>query len=235
MSTESAAKKRNAMIEMQLVARNIRDPAVLAAMHAVPRDAFVPPECIEEAYEDRPLPIAHGQTISQPYMVALMAQALLLTSQDRVLEIGAGTGYSAAVLSRIAADVYTVERLEPLATATRDRLRRLGFHNIHILNGDGTLGWPQYAPYDSIVVTAGGPSIPPALRDQLAIGGRLVMPVGTSAQCQRLIRLTRQSPTQIDQEELVEVRFVPLIGAQGWSDAEAQKQEHNSGSQEDEP
>lgn len=228
MPTEPAVKRRNAMIETQLIARSIRDPAVLAAMHAVPREAFVPPEWIEAAYEDRPLPIAHGQTISQPYIVALMAQVLLLRPTDRVLEIGTGTGYSAAVLSHIAAAVYTIERLEPLATATRDRLCRLGFHNIHVLNGDGTLGWPQYAPYDGIVVTAGGPSIPAALQDQLAIGGRLVMPVGTSPSRQRLIRLTRQSSTQIDQEELVGVRFVPLIGAQGWSDAEASEQERDT-------
>ena len=235
MALEPAAEKRKAMIETQLIARGIRDPAVIAAMYAVPRETFVPPEWIEEAYDDRPLPIAHGQTISQPYIVALMTQALLLTPQDRVLEIGTGTGYSAAVLSRIAAQVYTVERIEPLATSTRNHLRRLEFHNICVLNGDGSLGWPQYSPYNSIVVTAGGPSIPTALRDQLAIGGRLVMPVGTSSHGQRLIRLTRQSPTQMDQEELVGVRFVPLIGAQGWSHAEAHEQEHDMGSQRDEP
>jgi protein-L-isoaspartate(D-aspartate) O-methyltransferase len=235
MSTEPEAKKRNAMIETQLIARSIRDAAVLAAMHAVSREAFVPPEWVEEAYDDRPLPIDQGQTISQPYMVALMAQALLLTPHDRVLEIGTGTGYSAAVLSQIAAEVYTVERLESLATSARERLRRLGFHNICVHNSDGTLGWPQYAPYHGIVVTAGGPSIPAALREQLAIGGRLVMPVGTSLHCQRLIRLTRQSPTQMDQEELVGVRFVPLIGAQGWSDVEAREQEPETGSQDSEP
>jgi protein-L-isoaspartate(D-aspartate) O-methyltransferase len=200
-------------------------------MRAVPREAFVPPEWVEEAYDDRPLPIGQGQTISQPYMVALMAQALLLTPRDRVLEIGTGTGYSAAVLSRIAAEVYTVERLASLATSARERLRRLEFYNIHVHNGDGTLGWPQYAPYHGIVVTAGGPATPVALREQLAIGGRLVMPVGTSLHGQRLIRLTRQSPTQIDQEELAGVRFVPLIGAQGWSDAEAREQELDAGPQ----
>lgn len=222
MTTDPEANKRNAMIETQLIARNIRDPAVLAAMHAVPREAFVPPEWVEEAYDDRPLPIAQGQTISQPYIVALMVQALFLTPHDRVLEIGTGTGYSAAVLSHIAAEVHTVERLESLAASARDRLRRLGFRNIHVHNGDGTRGWPPYAPYHCIVVTAGGPSIPAALREQLTIGGRLVMPVGASSHCQRLIRLTRRSPTQMDQEVLTGVHFVPLIGAQGWSDAEAQ-------------
>lgn len=235
MPTEPEAKKRDAMIETQLIARDIRNPAVLAAMRAVPREAFVPAAWIEEAYDDHPLPIEHGQTISQPYIVALMAQALLLTPHDRVLEIGTGAGYSAAVLSHIAADVYTVERLAALVSATRERLRHLGYRNIHVHHGDGTLGWPQYAPYQGIVVTAGGPAIPAALRDQLAIGGRLVMPVGTSSHGQRLIRLTRRSPTQLEREEIVGVRFVPLIGAQGWSDAEAHEQTRGTEPQGDEP
>ena len=221
MSAETSAEKRQAMIETQLVARGIHDPAVLAAMRAVLREAFVPPEWVADAYEDRPLPIAQGQTISQPYIVALMAQALLLTPHDRVLEIGTGSGYSAAVLGHIVAEVHTVERLESLASTTRDRLYQLGYHNISVHHGDGTLGWPPYAPYNGIVVTAAGPAIPAALREQLAIGGRLVIPVGKSSRCQRLVRVIRQSLTQFEQEALTGVRFVPLIGVQGWSEHEA--------------
>jgi len=208
------------MVETQLMERGILDPAVLAAMRTVPREAFVPVDWRDYAYYDGPLPIAEGQTISQPYIVALMTQELQLTPHDRVLEVGTGSGYGAAVLSCIAAHVYTVERLHPLATAARQRLRELGYHNVQVLAGNGTLGWPEHAPYDGIVVTAEGPSIPQALQAQLAIGGRLIIPVGTPNR-QHLMQVIRQSGTEFEQENLGEVRFVPLIGAQGWPDSPA--------------
>jgi protein-L-isoaspartate(D-aspartate) O-methyltransferase len=147
---------REHMVRRHIAARGIRDPAVLEAMRAVPREAFLPPELAEFAYEDSPLPIAQGQTISQPYIVALMTAALELQPDDRVLEIGTGSGYAAAVLGRIARGVYTIERHGELAAAAAARLRELGFHNVHVLHGDGTLGWAAHAPYDAIVVTAGG-------------------------------------------------------------------------------
>jgi protein-L-isoaspartate(D-aspartate) O-methyltransferase len=220
MSNDPFAVQRQAMVETQLMERGILDPAVLAAMRTVPREAFVPVDWIDYAYHDGPLPIAEGQTISQPYIVALMTQELQLTPHDRVLEVGTGSGYGAAVLSCIASHVYTVERLHPLAAAARQRLRDLGFHNVQVLAGNGTLGWPEHAPYNGIVVTAEGPSIPQALQAQLAIGGRLIMPVGDLNR-QHLVRVIRQSETEFEQENLGEVRFVPLIGAQGWPDSPA--------------
>ncbi len=216
------AKRRNEMVEIQLVTRGIRDPAVLAAMRTIPREAFVPPDWVEAAYNDRPLPIGDGQTISQPYIVALETEALQLASDDRVLEIGTGSGYSAAVLSCIVAHVYTVERLSSLVFSARRRLEKLGCTNVSVRHGNGTLGWPEHAPYNSIVVTAGGPSVPQELRDQLAIGGRLIMPVGEEPSVQHLIRVTRRSATQFDQEDLAMVRFVPLIGEHGWSTLQTQ-------------
>ena len=206
------------MLEAQIVGRGIVDQAVLDAMRAVPREAFVPASAAEFAYEDTPLPIEEGQTISQPYVVALMASALRLTRRDRVLEVGAGSGYAAAVLSRIAAEVYTIERHAALAEAARRRLKDLGFDNVHVLHADGTLGWPEHAPYDVIVVAAGGPSIPDALRAQLAIGGRLIIPVGTTPRVQELVRVTRTGQSEYQREALGGVRFVPLIGAQGWEE-----------------
>jgi len=204
------------MVDEQIAARGVVDPMVLDAMRAVPREKFVPPSAAEVAYEDSPVPIEEGQTISQPYVVALMAEALRLTGRDRVLEIGAGSGYAAAILSRIAAEVYAIERHLSLAELAGTRLKDLGLHNVHIIHGDGTLGWPERAPYDGIVVAAGGPSVPEALRSQLAIGGRLVMPVGASRQVQELVRVTRAGLDDYRQERLGTVRFVPLIGAQGW-------------------
>jgi protein-L-isoaspartate(D-aspartate) O-methyltransferase len=220
MSNDPFAVQRQAMVETQLMERGILDPAVLAAMRTVPREAFVPVDWRDYAYYDGPLPIAEGQTISQPYIVALMTQELQLTPHDRVLEVGTGSGYGAAVLSCIAAHVYTVERLHPLAVAARQRLRELGFHNVQVLAGNGTLGWPEHAPYDAIVVTAEGPSIPQALQAQLALGGRLIIPVGAPKR-QSLMRVIRHSETAFEQENLGEVRFVPLIGAQGWPDSPA--------------
>jgi protein-L-isoaspartate(D-aspartate) O-methyltransferase len=200
--------------------RGIRHPAVLAAMHRVPREQFIAPSHHHLAYSDAPLPIAAGQTISQPYIVAYMLQALHLSPQDRVLEIGTGSGYAAAILSLIAAEVYTVERHQELAQSAANLLAKLRFHNIRVHWGDGSLGWPEFAPYNGIIVAAGGPSIPPALRQQLAIGGRLVMPVGRWPHAQRLIRLTRRSTHEFTREKMGSVRFVPLIGAQGWRDEE---------------
>jgi protein-L-isoaspartate(D-aspartate) O-methyltransferase len=206
------------MVEEQIVSRGIADPAVLDAMRAVPRQMFVPPAAAEFAHEDTPLPIEEGQTISQPYVVALMAAALKLTPRDRALEIGAGSGYAAAVLSRIAAEVYAIERHAALAELASRRMKDLGFDNVHVLHGDGTLGWPEHAPYDAILVSAGGPSVPQALRAQLAIGGRLVIPVGATPRAQELVRVTRAGQNEYRQEKLGAVQFVPLIGAQGWED-----------------
>jgi protein-L-isoaspartate(D-aspartate) O-methyltransferase len=209
---------RRRMIENHLKPRGIADPRVLAAFETVPREAFVPPELAENAYDDRPLPIEADQTISQPYIVALMAESLALSPGDVVLEIGAGSGYAAAILSRVAHKVYTIERHAVLAETARDRLARLGHDNVEVRCGDGTLGWSEHAPFDAIVVAAGGPEVPPSLLDQLAIGGRLVIPVGTS-RAQQLVRVTRRSATELHREDLGAVMFVPLIGAEGWADA----------------
>lgn len=212
---------RRHMVERQLAARGIRDPLVLAAMGKVAREAFISARQAAFAYDDGPLPIGEGQTISQPYVVARMTEALSLARTDRVLEIGTGSGYSAAILAEIAREVYTVERLAPLSERARQRLTDLGYTNIHVRTGDGTLGWPDHAPYDAIVVTAGGPKVPPALLDQLAIGGRLVMPVGSLSYDQRLVRLVRAAAEDYRREELDAVAFVPLIGAQGWAEGGA--------------
>ena len=208
---------RERMVQTQIAARGVRDRRVLEAMRSVPREAFLPPEIEEFAYADAPLPIERGQTISQPYIVALMAAAAELGSGDRVLEIGTGSGYAAAVLGRIAREVYTVERHEELARLAAKRLAELAFSNVWVRHGDGTLGWPEHAPYDAIVVAAGGPKVPEALLDQLAPGGRLVMPVGEGRGFQQLLRMTRETDGSLRREELGDVRFVPLIGAQGWT------------------
>lgn len=207
------------MVERHLRARGLRDARVLDAMGAVPREAFLPPDLADSAYDDRPLPIEGGQTISQPYIVAVMAEALALQPHERVLEIGTGSGYAAAVLAHVAKHVDTVERIEELATTATARLVALGYANVDVHLGDGTLGWADHAPYDAIVVAAGGPELPPALLDQLVLGGRLVMPVG-SGRGQELVRVTRSGPTEYRREDLGAVQFVPLIGEQGWADAE---------------
>lgn len=204
----------------QIAARGVTDPAVLEAMRTVPREAFVTAPCVKSAYDDRPLPIGAGQTISQPYIVALMAEALQLSATDRVLEIGTGSGYAAAILSCLAAQVHTVERLAVLYRLARRRLRRLGYTKVLVHLGNGTLGWPAQAPYDGIVVAAGGPTVPAALRAQLAVGGRLVMPVGAQPTRQSLVRVTRSSDTTYAQEELGGVCFVPLIGTEAWPEAQ---------------
>jgi protein-L-isoaspartate(D-aspartate) O-methyltransferase len=214
---------RRHMVTQQLVGRGIRDPLVLAAMSKVPRESFVSARQAAFAYEDEPLPIGDGQTISQPYIVARMTEALMLARTDRVLEIGTGSGYSSAVLAEIAAEVYTIERIEALADRARQRLARLGYATVHVRTGDGTLGWPEHAPYDAIVATAGGPRVPPPLLAQLAIGGCLVIPVGSGLHDQRLVRIVRATARDYRREEFDPVAFVPLVGAQGWPEEGARR------------
>ncbi|KPV52390.1 protein-L-isoaspartate O-methyltransferase [Kouleothrix aurantiaca] len=209
--------ERSAMVRLQLEQRGIQDTRVLDAMAQVPRHLFVPEEARDQAYGDHALPIHEGQTISQPYIVALMAQALALSPGERVLEIGAGSGYAAAVLSLLAGEVYTIERHPTLAESAARRLRDLGYTNVHIVSSDGTKGLPEYAPFDGIMVSAAAPWVPLPLREQLGEGGRLVIPVG-GRQAQLMLRLTRTNH-QFQTERLGEVRFVPLIGAHAWQDA----------------
>jgi protein-L-isoaspartate(D-aspartate) O-methyltransferase len=209
---------REDMVRLHLAARGISDPRVLDSFRAVPRESFVPERLTEFAYEDAPLPIGQGQTISQPYIVAVTVQALALKGDERVLEVGTGSGYAAAVLARAARHVYTIERVRELAESAKERLARLGFANVEVTCGDGSLGWPEHAPYDAIAVAAGGPRAPAALLSQLAIGGRLVIPIGDDESSQVLTRITRQGETQFETEPLADVRFVPLIGEQAWDD-----------------
>ncbi len=213
---DAYAAARARMVAEQLAGRDIEDAAVLRAMRLVPRERFVPQASRPYAYDDGPLPIPANQTISQPYVVAYMLAALALRPGDRVLEIGAGSGYAAAVLSRIVGQVYTVERHAELADYARERLAALGYDNVRVHRGDGTRGWPEHAPYDAIIVAAGGPAVPDSLRGQLAPGGRLVMPVGRSRQQQHLVLVTRRPDGGYDEERLAPVAFVPLIGEEGW-------------------
>jgi protein-L-isoaspartate(D-aspartate) O-methyltransferase len=215
------AAARHEMVDVQLARRGIRDAAVLDAMRTVPRDAFVPSCLVQSAYDDEALPIDEGQTISQPFVVAFMIAAVAPKVDDRALEIGTGSGYSAAVLASIVKEVYTVERIAGLAETAARRLTDLGYRNVHVRCGDGTLGWPEHAPYDIIIVTAGGPRVPPALLAQLATGGRLVMPVGTDQFSQWLVRLSRAPDGTPLEQQLEAVAFVPLVGAQGWPDRAA--------------
>lgn len=207
---------RDLMVEDQLRPMGIGDAGVLAAMREVPREEFVPLEMRSFAYDDGPLPIGEGQTISQPFMVAYMVQVMELLRDDRVLEIGTGSGYAAAVLSRIVNEVHSIERLAGLAERARERLRELGYLNIHVHFGDGSLGLPEFAPYDAIVVTAGAPRVPRHLKEQLSIGGRLVIPVGPYPELQTLVRVRRLGEDEFQSEQLMAVRFVPLIGADAW-------------------
>ena len=203
------------MVADHLRRRDIHDQRVLAAFAAVPRERFVPEALADRAYDDAPLPIGEGQTISQPYVVAITAQALKLQGHERVLEIGTGSGYAAAILGVLANEVISVERIDTLANRAIAALDSLGFTNVHVHHTDGTLGWPAGAPYEAIAVAAGAPSPPPALLAQLAIGGRLVIPTG-DADSQRLVRITRKTDIDYGEEDLGDVRFVPLLGAQGW-------------------
>jgi protein-L-isoaspartate(D-aspartate) O-methyltransferase len=212
------AHARDLMVERQLQRRGVRDSHVLEAMREVPREAFVPKNLQEFAYEDSPLPIESGQTISQPYIVGYMIAAAAIRPGDRVLEIGAGSGYAAAVMSRIAGKVFAIERHRDLTRTAEGRLKRLGYDNVTIRTADGTGGWAEEAPFDAILVAAGGPSIPQALMEQLDIGGRLVIPVGAEERSQRLVKVTRTSATHWDEEDLGAVQFVPLIGEYGWGE-----------------
>ncbi len=205
---------RRDMVEHQLRKRDIRSERVLEAMGEIPRHEFVPEESRDYAYDDQPLPIGEGQTISQPYMVASMTETLELTGVERVLEIGTGSGYQAAVLSRLAAEVFTVESRTMLALSARERLARLGYGNVHVHAGDGTLGLPDFAPFDAILVAAAAPEIPPPLAEQLAEGGRLVVPIG-GGENQDLVR-ARKRDGRLVLENLYACRFVPLLGRHGW-------------------
>ena len=210
------AAQRAEMIEKQLRRRGIADPRVLAAMNAVRREQFVPPDFSRRAYEDAPLPIGEGQTISQPYIVAAMTAALKLSGCERVLEIGTGCGYQAAVLSCLAKEVFTVECRPELATAATNRLARLGYRNVHVHCGDGTFGLPELAPFDAILVAAAAPAVPAPLPSQLAERGRLIVPVG-NAENQEL-QLVERSGTTFHTRILEGCRFVPLVGFHGWKD-----------------
>lgn len=207
-------KARERMVRHQIAARGIRDERVLAAMRTVPRHLFVPLKSRHAAYQDGPLLIGQGQTISQPYIVALMTEALELKGHERVLEIGTGSGYQAAILSQLASHVYTIERIPELANRAQELFLQLGYDNISTRIGDGTLGWPKHAPCETIIITAASPEIPEPLTDQLADGGRLVSPVG-GAWSQSLIRVRKQGD-RLQRQELTMVAFVPLIGEHGW-------------------
>lgn len=218
----SFEEQRSRMVEEQLRRRSISDERVLAAFLRVPRHAFVPEERRHEAYDDRPVPIGGGQTISQPYMVALMTQLLRLQGHERVLELGTGSGYQLAILAELALEVYSVERIPELAEQAMSRLADLGYLNIHISTGNGTLGWPEHAPYEAMLVTAAAPAIPQALVDQLADGGRLVIPVG-SQQTQTLT-LAQRRGSRLHLEPITTCVFVPLVGEQAWPDEHGETQ-----------
>jgi protein-L-isoaspartate(D-aspartate) O-methyltransferase len=207
---------RNRMVDAHIARRGVRDERVLAAMRQVPREKFVDRGFEEFAYEDSPLPIAEGQTISQPFIVAHMVEAAELEPDDRVLEVGTGSGYAAAVMSRVAAEVFTIERHKALAEIAGQRLVELGYRNVEVRTGDGSKGLPEEAPFDAIIVAAGGPAPPAALKEQLDIGGRLIIPVGTEQRSQKLLRITRLAANKFEEEDLGGVMFVPLIGEQGW-------------------
>ena len=211
------AAEREAMVERQLKRRGITEKHILDAFQQVPREAFVSAEYAHLAYGDHPLPIEAGQTISQPYIVALMIQAAGIGPRQKVLEVGAGSGYAAAVISRIAGRVIAIERQHDLVEIARERLERLGFDNVEIVEGDGTRGRPEDAPFDAILAAASGSHVPKPLIDQLADGGRIVMPVGDPAWVQELVKVTKGADGRLHKENLGGVRFVPLIGEEGWN------------------
>ncbi len=205
------AEARERMVREQIEARGVRDPAVLAAMRAVPRHKFVPERYLDQAYADHPLPIGYGQTISQPYIVALMTEALKVKPGDKVLEIGTGSGYQAAVLAEMGVEVYTVEIIPELARSAEERLRELGYTNVRALNADGYNGWPEHAPYDAIIVTAAPDHLPQPLVEQLKPGGRLVIPIGPSGSVQTLWLFVKREDGELDAFNMGAVRFVPLV------------------------
>ncbi|MDA1049756.1 MAG: protein-L-isoaspartate(D-aspartate) O-methyltransferase [Planctomycetota bacterium] len=217
-ATDEFARLRQRMVNAQLRARGIRDPRVLAAMLAVPREAFVPEVSKAEVYADSPQPIGAGQTISQPFTVAYMAEAAQLRGAEKILEVGTGSGYGAAVLSHLGAEVHTIERLPALAARATETLKRLGFSNVHVHIGDGTLGLADQAAFDAIVVTAGAATLPPAYSEQLVEGGRIVIPIGRSERNQQLYRF-RRGRNALSMDDLGAFAFVPLIGKAGWHPA----------------
>jgi protein-L-isoaspartate(D-aspartate) O-methyltransferase len=219
-------KRRERFVREQIEARGVRDPLVVKAMRKVRRELFVPEHLKEEAYVDSPLPIGGGQTISQPYIVAFMVEALALQGGEKVLEIGAGSGYAAAVLAEIAGEVYTVERVGQLAERAATNLADAGYDNVHVRHADGTEGWSDHAPFDAILVSAGGPDIPKSLLHQLKIGARMVMPVGSDLRAQELIRVMRLDEDEYEREDIADVRFVPLIGKEGWETKESEWETH---------
>jgi protein-L-isoaspartate(D-aspartate) O-methyltransferase len=212
------AAEREAMVERQIESRGIREPTILEAFRSVPREEFLADEYRDIAYGDHPIPIEAGQTISQPYIVALMIHAGEIRAGDRVLEVGAGSGYAAAVMSRIAGQVIAIERQPDLVEVAQERMQRLGYDNVRIVEGDGTRGWAGEAPYDAILAAASGSHVPPAWVEQLADGGRIVMPVGDPGWVQKLVKVTKGPGGKLITEDLGAVRFVPLIGEEGWSD-----------------
>ena len=216
------AAERERMVREQIAGRGLTGARLLDAFRAVPREAFVPEAVRAFAYEDGPLPIEAGQTVSQPYIVALMIDSAGIGPGDRVLEIGAGSGYAAAVTSRIAKSVIGIERHEALAGLARERMERLGYSNVRIVEGDGTEGLPGEAPFQAILCAASGSHVPDALRLQLSVGGALVMPVGEPDSVQTLVRVSRRGESDFVQDSLGPVRFVPLIGAQGWAEPQGE-------------
>ena len=212
------ADLRGQMVRRQIEARGILDPLILDAFREVPREEFVDERQRQWAYDDHPLPIEAGQTISQPYIVAVMIEAAEIRPGDKVLEVGAGSGYAAALMSRIAREVIGIERQHDLVEVAQERLQRLGYDNVKIVEGDGTRGCPDEAPFDAILAAASGSHVPKPLIDQLAPGGRLVMPIGDPGWVQELVKLTKRPDGTTEQKNLGGVRFVPLIGEEGWRD-----------------
>jgi protein-L-isoaspartate(D-aspartate) O-methyltransferase len=212
------AREREAMVERQLKRRGITEEQILNAFREVPREAFIASNNVHLSYGDHPLPIEAGQTISQPYIVALMIQAADIKAGDVVLEVGAGSGYAAAVISRIADKVVGIERQHELVEIARERLAKLGYENVEIVEGDGTKGWSDAAPYDAILAAASGSHVPRPLVEQLAAGGTIVMPIGDPGWVQQLIKIRKKADGVLEQQDLGGVRFVPLIGEEGWKD-----------------
>jgi protein-L-isoaspartate(D-aspartate) O-methyltransferase len=215
-TSDPFSQAREAMVENQIIARGITDARVLAAMREVPRHAFVPEKFLSEAYEDHPLPVGEGQTISQPYIVALMTSHLELSGKEKILEIGTGSGYQAAILAKLANEVHTVERIPELAARAEETLNALGIKNVIVHTGDGSLGWPAAAPYDRIIVTAAAPAVPAELTCQLKPGGRLIIPVGE--RWSQMLEEWERTDAGLEKRDVLPVVFVPLLGEKGWKE-----------------